>query len=83
MGLKYSNCRLPVECSPLHVAINHAVAEVKWRSNVARISPPVSITAVVFNFQRTKNTWVTLVVHLLYNGLTPILLLLIVLGVVG
>jgi membrane protease YdiL (CAAX protease family) len=39
-------------------------------------------TTVAFIFQRTKNTWVTLVVHLLYNGLTPILLLLVVLGVV-
>jgi membrane protease YdiL (CAAX protease family) len=42
----------------------------------------VFCTTVAFIFQRTKNTWVTLVVHLLYNGLTPILLLLVVLGAI-
>lgn len=37
---------------------------------------------VAFIAQRTKNTTVTLILHLLYNGLTPILLLLVVLGTV-
>lgn len=39
-------------------------------------------TSLAFIVQRTKNTWVSLIIHLLYNGLTPILLLLIVLGVI-
>ncbi|GEM_PF-242240 len=39
-------------------------------------------STVAYVFQRTKNTWVSLLIHLLYNGLTPIALLLAVLGVI-
>lgn len=39
-------------------------------------------TTIAFIVQRTKNTWVSLIIHLLYNGLTPILLLLIVSGLI-
>jgi membrane protease YdiL (CAAX protease family) len=39
-------------------------------------------STIAFIFQRTRNTWVTLIIHLLYNGLTPVVLLLAVLGVI-
>jgi len=32
--------------------------------------------------QRTKSTWSSLILHLIYNALTPVLLLLAVIGVV-
>src|SRR5579875_1272167 len=70
------------------VVVQVAAEECWWRGYLFVFYPWSVIvdlffcSTVAYVFQRTKNTWVSLLIHLLYNGLTPIALLLAVLGVI-
>lgn len=61
--------------------VTHGVSE-SVAVITAFLVPSALLLLAAFIAQRTRNTSVTQIVHLLYNGLTPILLLLVVLGVV-